>query len=86
MADTAKTAQRSPARIAGDLAGERVRLGQAFDTLRRDLSEAADSDNRTIAAGRRALLLVPAMVVAVAATAGGLVAGLGTGGRQGSRD
>jgi hypothetical protein len=82
MADTAKTSERSPDQIAGDLASERARLGKAFDTLRGDMSEAADSDNRTIAAGRRALLLVPAMVVAMAATAGGLVAGVRAGSRQ----
>ncbi len=75
MADTAKTPERSPNQIAGDIAKERAQLGKAFDTLRGDVSEAAHSDNQRIETGRRALLLVPALVVAVAATAGGLVAG-----------
>ena len=76
MADSAKIPQRSPEQIAGDIAGERAQLGKAFDTLRADVSEAADSDNQTVATGRRALLLVPAMAVAVAATAAGVVAGV----------
>ncbi len=78
MADTGKTPQRSPDRIAGDIANERAQLGKAYDALRGELSEAAAADNQTIAAGRRALLLGPAMAVAVAATVGGLVAGLRT--------
>jgi hypothetical protein len=86
MADTAKTPERSPNQIAGDIAKERAQLGKAFDTLRGDLSAAADSDNQTIATGRRALLLVPAMAVAVAATAGGLVAGARAIGKQGRKD
>ena len=86
MADTAKTPQRSPDQIAADIDGERAQLGTAFDTLRGDATAAAESDNQTIAAGRRALLLVPALAVAVAATAGGLVAGLRALNSKRSRD
>jgi hypothetical protein len=86
MADKAKTPDRSPDQIAADIAGERAQLGRAFDTLRGEVSEAAGSDNQTIAAGRRALLLVPTMVIAVAAAAGGLVAGLRSLGSKRSRD
>ena len=86
MADTAKTPQRSPSQIAGDIANERAQLGKAFDTLRGDVSEAAQADNQTIAAGRRAFLLVPALVIAVAATAGGLIAGARAAGNQGKKD
>lgn len=86
MADTAKTPQRSPDQIAADIAGERAQLGTAFDTLRGDATAAAESDNQTIAAGRRALLLVPALAVAVAATAAGLVAGARAVSRQDRRE
>ena len=51
-------------------------LGKAFDTLRGDMSQAAAAENPTMANARKAALLVPAVVVAVAATAGGLIAGL----------
>jgi hypothetical protein len=74
MAD--KTPQRSADQIAGDIAAERRELGKAFDTLRGDMSEAAAAENPTMANARKAVLLVPAVVVAVAATAGGLIAGL----------
>ena len=74
MAD--KTPQRSPDQIAGDIAAERRELGKAFDTLRGDMSEAAAAENPTMANARKAVLLVPAVVVAVVATAGGLIAGL----------
>ena len=70
----------------GRLAGERARLDKAFDTLRADVGEAAGSDNQTIAAGRRALLLVPALAVAVVATAAGLVAGARAVSRQDRRE
>ena len=86
MADSAKVPQRSADQIAGDIAGERAQLGKAFDTLRADVGEAAGSDNQTIAAGRRALLLVPALAVAVVATAAGLVAGARAISRQGRHD
>jgi hypothetical protein len=85
MAATAKTPQRSPDRIAAEIAGERAQLGRAFDTLRDDVSAAGHSDNQTIAAARGALLLAPAMAVAVAAVAGGLVAGARAIGRQRSQ-
>ena len=74
MAD--KTPQRSPDQIAGDIAAERRELGKAFDTLRGDMSETAAAENPTMANARKAVLLVPTVVVAVAATAGGLIAGL----------
>jgi hypothetical protein len=86
MADSAKVPKRSADQIAGDIAGERAQLGKAFDTLRADVGEAAGSDNQTIAAGRRALLLVPALAVAVAATAAGLVAGARAVSRQDRRE
>jgi hypothetical protein len=86
MADKAKTPDRSPDQIAADIAGERAQLGKAFDSLRGEVSEAADSDNQTIAAGRRALLLVPTMVIAVAAIGGGLVASLRSLSSKRSRD
>ena len=86
MADTAKTRERSPDRIVADIAGERAQLGKAFDTLRGDFAAAADSDNQTIATGRKALLLAPALVVAVVATAAGVVAGVRAIGRQHSQD
>jgi hypothetical protein len=86
MADKAKTPDRSPNQIAGDIASERAQLGKAFETLRGDLSEAAQADNQTIAAGRKALLLVPAMAVAVASTAAGLLAGVRTVGNQAKKD
>jgi len=76
MADKAKAPQRNPNQIAADIARERAQLDKAFDTLRGDMNDAAQSDNQTLAAGRKALLLVPAMVVAAAATAGGVIAGL----------
>ena len=74
MAD--KTPQRSPDQIAGDIASERSELGKAFDTLRGDMSQAAAAENPTMANARKAALLVPTVIVAVAATAGGLIAGL----------
>ena len=86
MADPAKVPQRSPDQIAGDIASERAQLGKAFDTLRADVSEVADSDNETIATGRKAFLLVPAMVVAVAATAAGIAAGVRAVSRQGRHE
>ncbi len=86
MADSAKVPQRSADQIAGDIAGERAQLGKAFDTLRADVGEVAGSDNQTVAAGRRALLLVPALAVAVAATAAGLVAGARAVSRQDRRE
>jgi hypothetical protein len=51
--------------------------------LRGDLTEAAASDNRTVAGGRKAALLLPALALAAAATAQGLVAGLR--GRKGTK-
>jgi len=74
MAD--KTPQRSPDKIAGDIAAERRGLEQAFDTLRGDMDDAAAADNPTLNKGRKAALLVPALAVAAAATVAGLVAGL----------
>ena len=74
MAD--KIPQRSPDKIAGDIAAERRGLEQAFDSLRGDMSDAAAADNPTLAKGRKAALLVPALVIAAGATAAGLIAGL----------
>ena len=44
--------------------------------LRGDLTEAAASDNRTVAGGRKAALLLPGLALAATATAQGLIAGL----------
>ena len=74
MAD--KTPERSPDKIAGDIAAERRGLEKAFDTLRGDMSEAASAENATLENGRKAVLLVPALLVAAAATGAGLIAGL----------
>ena len=74
MAD--KTPQRSPEAIAGDIAAERRALGKALDTLHTEATEAAAADNPTMANARKAVLLVPTVAVAVAAAAGGLIAGL----------
>jgi hypothetical protein len=76
MADKAKSPQRSPDRIAAEIDTERKGLVKAFDGLRGDLTEAAESDNRTIAGGRKAALLLPGLALAAAATAQGFVAGL----------
>jgi hypothetical protein len=83
MADTAKKPQRSLDRIAAEIDTERTGLIKAFDALRGDLTEAAASDNRAVAGGRKAALLLPGLALAVAATAQGLVAGLR--GRKGTQ-
>ena len=83
MADKAKSPQRSPDRIAAEIDTERVGLVKAFDVLRADLTEAAASGNRTVADVRKAALLLPALALAAAATAQGLVAGLR--GRKGTQ-
>jgi hypothetical protein len=83
MADKAKTPQRSLDRIAAEIDTERTGLVKAFDVLRGDLTEAAASDNRTVAGGRKAALLLPGLALAAAAAAQGFVAALR--GRKGTQ-
>ncbi len=71
-----KSPQRSLDQIAAEIDSERSGLIKAFDVLRGDLTEAAASDNRTVAGGRKAALLLPGLALAATATAQGLIAGL----------
>jgi hypothetical protein len=86
MADKAKTPERSLDRIAAEIDSERSGLVKAFDGLRHDLTEAAESDNRAIAGGRKAALLIPGLAVAVTATVQGMVAGLRGRGAKAKQD
>ena len=71
MAEEQNTPQRSPEEIAKDIAAEREGLTAAFDSLSGELQQAADAAaDKARAAGRKALVVVPA----VAAGVGALVA------------
>ena len=71
MAESTWTPPRSPEEIAKDIAAEREALISAFDTLSGELQQTADAAaEKAKAAGRKALVIVPA----VAAGVGALVA------------
>jgi len=72
----AKGKTRGPDDISAEIARERQALDKAFDALRGDVTEAGAAQSPTVALGRKAVLFVPAVAVAVGATVAGLAAGL----------
>jgi hypothetical protein len=71
MAEETTTSKRTAAEITRDIAAEREGLESAFDALSAELQQAADSAaEKARTAGRKALVVVPA----VAATVGALIA------------
>ena len=72
-----KAPARAPDAIMRDIAAEQAQLGKAFADLRDDLATAIDSaGNQATEIARKAMLVVPAMAVAVTATSAGLVGGV----------
>jgi hypothetical protein len=71
MAEEKKTPKRLPVEIANDIAAEREGLASAFDSLSSELQQAADTAaEKARTAGRKALVVVPAVAVSVGALVG----------------
>ena len=71
MAEQQKTPQRPPVEIAKDIAAERAGLTSAFDALSGELQQVADAAAaKTRTAGRKALVMAPAVAAAAAALTG----------------
>jgi len=70
MAEQQKTPQRPPVEIAKNIAAERAGLTSAFDALSGELQQVADAvAAKTRTAGRKALVMAPAVAAAAAAGA-----------------
>jgi predicted xylose isomerase-like sugar epimerase len=71
MAEQQKTPQRPPVEIAKDIAAERAGLTSAFDALSGELQQVADAvAAKARTAGRKALVMAPAVAAAAAALTG----------------